>query len=262
MAGIYWLQARRIWFRTFLGIVLGTGAPLGWLGIRILSGGSYWEELTGHTGLYFYMLITTTTVFGLFGAYVGRHESLFEEQSVTDGLTGLKNLRYFFARLEEVHAESHRRASPIALAVVDLDDFKKINDSYGHPTGDRVLTVVADSIASVVRRGDTAARVGGEEFALLLPGKTSAEAHQIGERVCDAIRGVSIQPHHGLGNIRLTASVGVVSTDRWIAATPRDLYAAADAALYHAKQAGRNRVIVADARLADAPARNTFVSRV
>jgi diguanylate cyclase (GGDEF)-like protein len=220
MAGIYWLHARRIWFRTFLGIMLGTGAPLGWLGIRILSGGSYWEELTGHTGLYSYMLITTTAVFGLFGAYVGHHESLFEAQSVTDGLTGLKNLRYFFARLEEVHAESHRRASPIALAIVDLDDFKRINDGYGHPTGDRVLTVVADSIASVVRRGDTAARVGGEEFALLLPGKTSAEAHQIGERVCDAIRGVSIQAHHGLGNIRLTASVGVVSTDRWIAATP------------------------------------------
>ena len=237
-----WLQSSRVWLRMLLGVLLGTGAPLGWLSIRIVSGESFWEELRDHTGLYLYMLTTTVTAFGLFGAHLGRQESRFEQQSVTDGLTGLKNFHYFFARLEEAYAQYQRTNSPLALAVVDLDGFKNINDLHGHPVGNRMLVLVADSIASVVRRGDTAARVGGDEFALLLPGRSSVEARQIGERICEVIRNASVQFLHEHRSIGLTASVGIASTDQCAIATPRDLYVAADEALYQAKRQGRNRV--------------------
>ena len=238
-----WLQSSRVRFRTLLGVLLGIGAPLGWLSIRIVSGEPLWEELRDHTGLYLYMLTTSMTAFGLFGAHLGRQESRLEQQSVTDGLTGLKNFHYFFARLEEDYAQYQRTNSPFALAVVDLDGFKNINDLHGHPVGDRALVLAAGSIASVVRRGDTAARVGGDEFALLLPGRTSVEAHQIGERICDVVRHASAQFHHEHRSIALTASVGIASTDQCAIATPRDLYVAADDALYQAKRQGRDRAI-------------------
>ena len=162
---------------------------------------------------------------------------------MTDGLTGLKNFHYFFARLEEAYAQYQRTNSPFALAVVDLDGFKNINDIHGHPVGDRALVVAASSIASIVRRGDTAARVGGDEFALLLPGRTSVEAHQIGERICDVVRHASAQLLHEHRSIGLTASVGIASTDQCAMATSRDLYVAADDALYQAKRQGRDRAI-------------------
>ena len=238
-----WLQSNRVWFRALLGVLLGIGAPLGWLSIRVVSGEPIWEELRDHTGLYLYMLMTSMTVFGLFGAHLGRQESLLEHQSVTDGLTGLKNFHYFFARLDEAYAQYQRTNSPFALAVVDLDGFKDINDIHGHPVGDRALAVAASSIASIVRRGDTAARVGGDEFALLLPGRSSVEAHQIGERICDVVRHASAQILHEHRTIGLTASVGIASTDQCALATPRDLYVAADNALYQAKRQGRDRAI-------------------
>lgn len=237
-----WLPSSRVRLRMLVGMLLGVGAPVGWLSIRIISGESFWEELRDHTGLYLYMLTTSMTAFGLFGAHLGRQESRFEQQSVTDGLTGLKNFHYFFARLEEAYAQYQRTNIPFALAVVDLDGFKNINDIHGHPVGDRALVVAASSIASIVRRGDTAARVGGDEFALLLPGRSSVEAHQIGERICEVVRHASGSLHEH-ASIGLTVSVGIASTDRCAIAAPRDLYIAADNALYQAKRQGRDRAI-------------------
>ena len=241
-----WARSSRVRFRTLSGVLLGVGAPLGWLTIRIVSGEPVWEELRDHKGLSLYMLMTSMAAFGLFGAHLGRQESRLEQQSVTDGLTGLKNFPYFFARLEEAYAQYQRTNSPFALAVVDLDGFKSINDIHGHPVGDRALAVAANSIASIVRRGDTAARVGGDEFALLLPGRSSVEAHQIGERICEVVRHASAQSLHEHGSIRLTASVGIASTDQCAMAVPRDLYVAADNALYQAKRQGRDRAITND----------------
>ena len=238
-----WLPPSRVRLRMLVGMLLGVGAPVGWLSIRIISGESFWEELREHTGLYLYMLTTSMTAFGLFGAHLGRQESRLEQQSVTDGLTGLKNFSYFFARLEEAYAQYQRTNSLFALAVVDLDGFKSINDIHGHPVGDRALAVAASSIASIVRRGDTAARVGGDEFALLLPGRTSVEAHQIGERICEVVRNASAQSLHEHASIGLTVSVGIASTDQCAMATARDLYIAADNALYQAKRQGRDRAI-------------------
>ena len=238
-----WLPPSRVRLRMLVGMLLGVGAPVGWLSIRIISGESFWEELRHHTDLYLYMLTTSMTAFGLFGAHLGRQESRFEQQSVTDGLTGLKNFHYFSARLEEAYAQYQRTNIPFALAVVDLDGFKSINDIHGHPFGDRALVVAASSIASIVRRGDTAARLGGDEFALLLPGRTSVEAHHIGERIRDAVRNASEQFLAADRSIELTASVGIASTDQCAIATPRDLYVAADEALYQAKRQGRNRAI-------------------
>jgi diguanylate cyclase (GGDEF)-like protein len=120
-----------------------------------------------------------------------------------------------------------------------------VNDTYGHPVGDHVLATTARSMVSVVRRADTVARIGGEEFALILPGKTGEEAKSIGERVHQAICEASIPLTNGRSEVRVTASLGVASTAEWVGAEPAVLYAKADAALYQAKGEGRNRVVLA-----------------
>jgi diguanylate cyclase (GGDEF)-like protein len=239
------LGARRIWIRAIQGAILSVGAPLGWLVVRSFSGVHPWTELIAFPGLYLYMLTTTMIAFAIFGGFVGLREERLKETSVTDPVTGLKNIRYFLARLEEASAESQRLGQPLAVAVVDFDSFKSVNDSYGHPVGDIVLAETAQSMTSVVRRADTVARMGGEEFALILPGKTGEEAKSVGERVRRAICQTSVPLPDGRGEVKVTASVGVASTAELAGAGLDALYAAADAALYRAKGEGRNRVVLA-----------------
>jgi diguanylate cyclase (GGDEF)-like protein len=239
------LHAPKVWRRAIQGTALGFGAPLGWLGIRFISGTSPRADIVAFPGLYLYMLVATMLVFGAFGAFLGLREKRLQDDSVTDALTGLRNLRYFLARTEEAYAETQRLGQPLAVAVIDLDHFKSVNDTYGHPIGDLLLSAMAQSLASVVRRADTAARVGGEEFALLLPGMTGEQAKSMGERVQQAICQTSVRLNDRPDKIRVTTSIGVASTAEWPGAGPDELYAAADAALYHAKHQGRDQVILA-----------------
>lgn len=238
---------------SMLGSLMGLGAPGGWLLIRWLQGSSPVDELTGDVGLYLYMLIGTVTVFAAFGLLLGEREdrlrasnARLEEQAVTDPLTGLKNGGYFHARLEEEFLEQARTGEPLAVVVLDLDRFKSINDTYGHPVGDRVLVHTARAIASVTRKGETEARVGGEEFAILLPGSTGKKAREVAERARRAIAEeetvLEVEPRRAL---RVIASAGVSSTAETAAPTARDLYRTADDALYRAKREGRDRTVVA-----------------
>lgn len=222
---------------------------MGWLALRLFSGHGPWEELTEHIGLYLYMLVPTAVVFASFGAVLGSHEERLgasnqrlSEDVLTDPLTGLKNLRYFRARLEEECAISHRDGTPVALLMTDLDRFKTINDTYGHPEGDRLLHAVGRAIESVVRHGETAARVGGEEFALLLPGGSGDDSAAASERVRDAVAAVRVPQPDGVP-IVITASVGHASTGDLGRLDAADLYGAADGALYEAKQQGRDRAV-------------------
>lgn len=168
-----------------------------------------------------------------------RLHRIVERQALVDGLTGLANRRQCEETLATEITRAERFGDPLALVVTDLDDFKDVNDAYGHAVGDLVLRDFATLLSSSVREIDLAARWGGEEFVLLLPGTDGPGARRLAERIRDALQShLVVTPE--AGPIRVTASFGV-------AAFPdvRDaagLFHAADEALYAAKRAGKNRV--------------------
>lgn len=242
------------WFRMLQGIALSFGAPAGWLVIVWISGDSISGEIARHPALFAYMLFATMLAFSAFGYMIGRSEERLiainqrlDEIAVTDSLTGLRNARFYHARLEEAEAEHARTGRPYAVAVIDLDHFKRINDQYGHMAGDIVLASVADAIGGTTRHSETEARIGGEEFALLLPGASGADGLEAAERVRKAIEAkeTRIPSADGEITLRVTASVGVASSADLPGLSSRELYMAADEALYRAKDAGRNRTAVA-----------------
>lgn len=239
--------------RTVQGVVVATGAPLGWILIQRLRGIPIAADIVAHPALYAYMLAGTMIVFGLFGLMLGQREDRLletnrelERLAITDPLTGLHNPRYFYARLDEEQSERTRTGQPLSLIILDLDHFKRVNDQYGHLVGDDVLANAARAIASVTRRGETAARVGGEEFAILLPASTADAAREIAERARQSIAATGTPLPGGGGKaIHVLASAGVASTADLPDATARELYRAADEALYRAKAEGRDRTVVA-----------------
>ena len=156
-----------------------------------------------------------------------------------DYLTGLANRRRFRAALSREIERWHRYGAPCTLLMLDIDWMKAINDKYGHPAGDAVIRHVGNTLARVSRNVDTAARVGGEEFALLLAGISDAKAEAAARRLLAIL---AEHPIEGVGNI--TVSMGLASCPTH-ADSERSLYAASDKALYLAKNEGRNRVSVA-----------------
>lgn len=243
-------MSRNLWRRAAQGAVLALGAPFGWLGIRLLQGETVSGELSSSPLLYMYLCVPTLLVFTGFGAVIGLHEDRLEsanrrleELSFTDPLTGLKNLRYFRLRLEEEYASARREHAPIAIAILDLDHFKRVNDELGHQTGDDLLEACGCAILEASRRGETAARVGGEEFGILLPGNDGASGVRVAERVRESIASIAVSSKDGVAQI--TASVGVASSAELGCLEADELYGAADAALYQAKRNGRDRVVLA-----------------
>jgi diguanylate cyclase (GGDEF)-like protein len=158
-----------------------------------------------------------------------------------DYLTGLANRRLFRKALGQEVERWRRYQIPCALLLLDIDHMKKVNDTYGHPAGDRVIRFVASALAELSRDNDTTARLGGEEFALLLAGVGSERAVNAAERVRLA---VSEHPLEEVG--RVTVSVGVAACPA-NARAERELFAASDAALYRAKDEGRNLTVLAGA---------------
>jgi diguanylate cyclase (GGDEF)-like protein len=175
--------------------------------------------------------------------------------SVVDPLTGIANRRAFEQALNEEWRRAMRHHTGLCLVMVDVDYFKRFNDTYGHPAGDQCLRVVAQALAGKARRaGEMAARYGGEEFAVLLPHTEIEDAHRLAELMCVAVREQQIP--HAASEVApcVTISVGVASAASAIGSAARDsaggirtepaaLLKAADQALYRAKQAGRNRVV-------------------
>ena len=161
--------------------------------------------------------------------------------SVQDGLTGVYSRRYFDTRLDAELSYATRHGSDLALVIFDLDHFKKVNDTYGHPAGDAVLREVAQRTTHALRREDVVCRYGGEEFAVIARGIDAAHGPPLGERVRAAVAASSVD--FEANSIACTVSVGV-STLRVLAEpTAAALIALADARLYEAKQTGRNRVV-------------------
>jgi diguanylate cyclase (GGDEF)-like protein len=171
---------------------------------------------------------------------IALHE-LVSEQAVTDELTGLSNNRRFRELISKEAARAQRFGHDLSLILLDLDDFKRVNDTYGHLQGDEVLRTIGEVLASESRGVDEPARYGGEEFAVALPETGLSGAVELAERIRARIETEAIPRVEGSGTIRITASIGAASIPE-SADSARTLIAAADAALYEAKRAGKNRV--------------------
>ncbi len=172
--------------------------------------------------------------------------SSLKTAALSDALTGLANRRAADEMLDRALANGER----VLAVLLDIDHFKNVNDTFGHATGDLVITQVARAITSCTRSGDMAARYGGEEFLVIIRGASLDAAARIGERYRRAVAQIELSPRSGdapgpdLSVMRVTVSVGVAAASGEKLAPPRALLAAADDALYKAKALGRNRVVV------------------
>jgi diguanylate cyclase (GGDEF)-like protein len=166
-------------------------------------------------------------------------------QARTDSKTGLLNVSTWEREAESEVSRALRTRSPLSIALLDIDHFKAVNDTYGHLVGDRVLRALTDALSSQLRDYDRAGRFGGEEFVVLLPQTTERDAHRIAERLRAHIAElrVPVDDREDASVVRLTVSVGVAGMDGTEGELTA-LLAAADAALYYAKETGRNRTHV------------------
>jgi diguanylate cyclase (GGDEF)-like protein len=167
-----------------------------------------------------------------------RRRELLSEQARTDELTGLFNRRHFHERLAAELARAHRDDAPVGLVLLDVDDFKRVNDVHGHPVGDQVLIAFGAVLAGHVRAGDVVCRTGGEEFAVILPDADEAEAARCAQRLVAAVRG---EIWTVAGPITASAGVAVAPAD---APTVAALFKAADECLLAAKALGKDRAVV------------------
>jgi diguanylate cyclase (GGDEF)-like protein len=178
---------------------------------------------------------------------LSREERLALERSLRiDDLTGVANRRAFDERLENEWRRARRDGSILSVIAADVDHFKRYNDHYGHPAGDRCLTDVARAMAAQLKRpADLAARIGGEEFACILPDTPLEGANHLAMTIRAAVAALEI-PHAAYGERdHVTVSLGVACSNHWSVESAADLRRLADTALYEAKHRGRNRVVLA-----------------
>jgi diguanylate cyclase (GGDEF)-like protein len=239
--GLLLLQAWQGW-------VAGVGprTPLPW---RLA------DELRRQPLVYAYLLVATLAITTGLGWVVGRKEDLLEALSVTDPLTGLANRRRLLAAFADELNRSARYGTPLALLLIDLDRLKEINDRRGHAQGDRALQLVAESLRRSCRATDRPARTGGDEFLVLAVNTSADEALALAHRVCATVRRLGAAGNERAKTVpasdlpsALTVSIGVADLDDVTLPTFVSLHAAADAALYAAKAAGRDRALAATPR--------------
>jgi diguanylate cyclase (GGDEF)-like protein len=167
---------------------------------------------------------------------------LLEQLSITDGLTKLHNHRFFQDQLTREIRRANRASTPLSLLLIDIDDFKSLNDRFGHASGDELLHGLALIMNAAVRSSDLLARYGGEEFAVLAPGTDEAGAYQLAEKLRTAIAESSFILGESMRLTRVTVSVGVAQ----FAGDRRDFFEQADRALYRAKAGGKNCVMIGE----------------
>jgi two-component system cell cycle response regulator len=187
-------------------------------------------------------LHTGRRILDLQGKLLNAHEAL-HYRSTHDSLTGLWNRSAILDTLGTEWERSRREGTHLSIAMVDLDHFKRVNDTHGHLAGDAVLSRVAQTMQGMMRPYDAVGRYGGEEFLIVLPGCDDLNALRVADRLCSRIAGEAISLSEG--SVYITASAGVAATGVEIATDVGNLIRLADAALYRAKDSGRNRVQLA-----------------
>ncbi|WP_051693743.1 GGDEF domain-containing protein [Desulfohalovibrio reitneri] len=236
---------RRRWRRSGQGVVLGAGAAAGWAVLSGLLG--LWDDAgpVYQVWLYGYMTVGSMAAFGAFGFFAGVHEERFAEMSLVDHLTRAYNTRSFHEALRGEFANAKRHNRPLSIILLDLDHFKQINDTFGHQAGDEVLRAVASTVSDYIREGDTLYRVGGEEFAVLMPETPASGGMALAERIREAVREKPVVIGKS-ERVNVRMSLGVAGTDRIQAETSTELFASVDHALYEAKEGGRDRSVMAE----------------
>ena len=164
-----------------------------------------------------------------------QHRENLQQQALVDTLTGLFNRGAFEKKITEEFERAKRYRRPLSIIIIDIDDFKKINDSYGHHCGDEVLKTMAKNLGYKRRQSDLCARYGGDEFVLVLPETRLENALQAIDRICKGVKDSTFGP------VRLTVSIGVASTSAKEYSDWRDMLVEADEALYDAKSRGKGR---------------------
>ncbi|WP_404384444.1 diguanylate cyclase [Caenispirillum salinarum] len=233
MLGAGWGLAAALAFVLGLGIALADMLARGVPGVTLVAIYNTLGATLGITAILYYYEHGRATA-----------QRTMEEAANTDFLTGLVNRRHFQTVFELEAERARRHHRPLTLLLVDLDHFKAINDTHGHDVGDQVLRHAAQRMVDGTRRQDVAGRIGGEEFALLLPETAEAQGVAVAEKLR---RTLDAQPVDG---VRVTASIGVAEMrwgDDWTA-----LFATADQRLYAAKAGGRNRVVGGEPARAEA----------
>ena len=180
-------------------------------------------------------------------------------QTDHDPLTGLANRRAF-DRILDIEIERSKRArTPLSLAIFDLDDFKRVNDTYGHQKGDEVLSTFARHLKATTRRYDLAARFGGEEFSLIMAGSGLVKAQRLLSRLLNEFKQIEFATPDGDGTFHVTCSVGLTCYKGSVNITDKELIELADGALYEAKAAGKDQVKVSRLAFADNVPNETLV---
>ena len=224
-----------------MGVVLALGAPVGLAGLRLATARevsivALGREVDQDLGAFLYVTLSTMAVFFAFGYVLGRQADTLVDLSRTDPLTGLRNQRAFEERLAEEVARAGRYGGPLSLLIADVDALKAVNDRGGHHAGNAALRAVADAMRKDARQTDMAARIGGDEFALIAPNTEASEAAALGDRIRCLVA------EHDAVDVTISVGVATLDVER---PDGEALLRAADAALYEAKHRGRNQVITA-----------------
>jgi len=244
--------ARRVsvWLYTLAGVVLGIGAPAGALLLRVAAGArDPAAELRSNAFFYLYELVGTSAVFGAAGLAAGlRAEKLrrgrdhFQELSKRDPLTGLANAQAFQDHYRRSLDRAERFGEPVSLLLLDVDKLKGLNDRFGHSCGSAALVHVAEALTACKRTDDVAARWGGDEFTLLMPGADAVAAGRQAQAILERLRRAPLQ-HGGLSHV-VTVTIGAASLTA--EGTGGNLFDRADAALYEGKRAGGGQLEAAE----------------
>ena len=211
--------------------------------LLVIDGELVWKLIDQSHGLARNLLRLLSFRIRAANALLRRRQKLgefYRQLSMNDGLTGMYNRTWLNDMLPKMVATAHRNGAPLALIMLDLDHFKKFNDTHGHLAGDDALRMAASVISNALRPADFALRYGGEEMMVLLPDTTETLALLVAERLCTRMRETTIFSDMRLPLPHVTASFGVAVLEKDM--SDMALIAAADAALYRAKDGGRNRV--------------------
>lgn len=222
------------------GLILSIGSPLGlYIVVHLTEGKTALPQLEL---AYYYTAIGTAIVFVWIGFYFGKQIELIQNLSLLDSLTGLGNRRFLMKRLTEILASEQNSSQTFSLLVLDLDDFKKVNDRFGHLVGDKTLYAVAKALKRTCRKSDFTARYGGEEFAIICSNTNEREAYHLAERIRQTVEKISSQELGFPG--KQTISIGVFEIPSKQAFKLTQVLSKADEALYEAKHHGRNQVVI------------------